>query len=170
MRAEKLVERALKELGASHTSLASARDAAEREGLEAPGHSMEKYSSLLGAPSTEQREGAGADRYGTLKRIYHLPLWPDVSFAVFGTADGQTAGLSFVAPAARPVVLVSSMADLVPWAQTEDQLTELLSQSRSLDEWYPQKDYECFIADDSGARFRYALCFDFGLLQEVKAL
>jgi hypothetical protein len=130
---------------------------------------MDAYSALLGGPLREVTTG-DPDPYRRLAHYYQLPLWTDVLLSVFGSMDRQTSGVGFVAPSSRPMNVGLRAQDLRPWRQTEGQLAALLAHAKPLDEWYPQKDYECVLESPAGGTARYVLRFDFSLLQEVLPL
>jgi len=168
MRAPGLVRGALEELGANDGELKIARHEIERYGLDAPGHPMNVYSTLLGSPLAVER-APESQPYREVGFHFALPLWPDIRFTVWGSSHGQTGAVGFTSPLGVPALGMLRVDQLAPWHMVEAQLASTLQNGTVTDDWYPQKDFECMLAGrNDSAMTRYILRFDFNLLQEVR--
>ena len=165
MRARSRIDEALLSLGAHRNMLETAVTQAQAYDLEQPGHPMETYTRLIGAPAASRRIDT-ADPYRQVVYNYRLPLWPTLFFSVYGNREGQTGGVSFIAMS-NTVAPITDPTALRPWEIVEDQIAPL-SNARVVEDWYPQRDYEMqFRSSGTGDPTRYVLRFDFQLLQEV---
>ena len=168
MRASGLVQGALGRLDANDEDLKSARHKIERYGLDVPGHPMNVYSTLVGAPLAEERVPE-SEPYREVRFHFALPLWPDVRFTVWGSSHGQTAGVGFTSPRGAPALGRLRVEQLAPWHMVEAQLALTLQSGTVTDEWFPQKDFQCVLEGrNDNTMTRYTLRFDFNLLQEVR--
>src|SRR5262249_42064848 len=141
--------------------LQSVPEEAEAAGLLKLAHPMTVYAKLVGE-APYHTETNLPDRYMRRLDQYTLPLWPGFAFSVHGSEECVTAGVWFLS---RPDAPRRTPTNLVPWQVVEQELQDVLSRGRVVDEWFPQKDYVCR-HPQFGDR-EVVLRFDFGLLQEV---
>lgn len=169
MRAAALVGEALRRLRVDSEEVSMVDAEIAKLGLHQPGHPMALYERLIGAPF-HHRITNDSDPYRRRFDQYRLPLWSRFAVSVFGSSEGQTAGIVFENPHGSPSAESSSIAEIRPWSVVEDQVRPILERSRVIEEWYPMKDYESPIGPDGGGEVgTVVLQFDFGLLQGIVA-
>ncbi|AKT43586.1 uncharacterized protein CMC5_078190 [Chondromyces crocatus] len=163
LRASDLVEAACRRLGLDSFTLKEYKAEAARRGFDQPGHPMSNYIDLLGEPLSREHV-EDKDRYRRCRFTYALPLWPELVLVVYGSKEGQSAGVDFAGR--RSVKVPPTISMVHPWHLVDEQMVDWPG-LRVVDEWYPMKDYEVLIQVDDGSWARHFLLFDHGLLQEV---
>ena len=161
MRSRDRVASARSRLGCSESDMNLAADWVTEQGLAKPGVRIEEIERHLGVLSDyENRESE--DPYQRVAKKYTLESVPQFDLVILGDERGVSSGVRFE----RKTGAIANVdfRKIQPWESVEDDLLRSGEFYRIVDEWYPMKDYSLELTDGS----ELVLCFDFGLLQQVK--
>ena len=172
MRAERRKDAALAALGLDRPAMQQAvQYVGETLGLHRPGHGVDTYRHMLGAPRESVPEPSvdpTSGFAGSLRHRFHLPLWPDLDFVVRSHREGWAWGPELVRCAGAPVPDPRHIEEIEPWSMLE---TEVRARFGPFSAEYPfNYSNEAYYAprpppSEPGAGLR--LLFDFGLVQQV---
>lgn len=173
MRAESRKDAALAALGLDPPAMQQAvQYVGETLGLHRPGHSIDPYRRMLGAPlesDAEPNVGPTTGFAGSLRHRFHLPLWPDLDFVVRSHREGWAWGPELVRRAGAPVPDPRRIEEIEPWSMLE---TEVRARFGPFSDEYPfnysNEAYYSPAPPPSEPHPALLLLFDFGLVQQVK--
>jgi hypothetical protein len=167
MRGTAAVEAALGRLGVDAEAMYEAAALVVSDGLERPGHSIEPYLDLIGAP-IEVSADPGIDPAGAFagsrRYRFRLPLWEPHDFIVRAHPAGWAWGPEFVARRGAAIDLLGHPADLRPWSAVESEVVAAFGTPASEEAWEASKDVVYWPHADA-----IVLSFDFSLLQQVRS-
>jgi hypothetical protein len=140
MTASELVDGALGRLGRSRAEMVvTAAVLAANHGFDEVSHPADAYGELLGRPEAERAltHGETGDEFsGSIQRLYALPLWPAVRFAVNRHPHGYAWGVGFEQHMATPDADAVTLAESVrPWEFASEPLLARASGVELIDEW-----------------------------------
>lgn len=169
MTASELVDAALARLGRSREEMVgTAAVLAANHGFDDVSHPADAYGELLGRPEVERaltHRETGDEFSGSLQRLYALPLWPAVRFAVNRHPHGYAWGVGFEQHLARLDADAVTLAESVrPWEFASEPLLARASDVELIEEWSDSLEALIeFRANDRAAAWHAR--FDLRLLQ-----
>jgi hypothetical protein len=167
MRGSGLVEEALmKHKISREEAVTLANVAADSWGFDKTMHNADNYNLAIGKPSLESTLtdlDSGTSFRGSVRRLYELPLWPNVWFCVHKDPRGFAWGVGFVNGKAPLYSL--DVAKVKPWDWSNDALESAAFDVEILEAWDEQRDVRLTFIEGS-RRLKFRAIFDFGLLQE----
>ena len=101
----------------------------------------------------------------SVEHRYSLARWPSFEFVVFESEDGIAWGQTFARRVGMPVPAISAMTDLARWSHLESEVRAALGVPVSHEGWSPWESSIYHMGDTD-----VALCYVYGLLQNVKPL
>ncbi|WP_093612816.1 hypothetical protein [Streptomyces indicus] len=164
-----LVEDARRELGVSQGEMREANRRWQAMVRAPRGRgAVARYRSVLGAPADTLRRQVGDLTCEAL--LWPVPLWPELRFEVL-LAPGGTAVVNewLIRAPGSPGAEPRTVADLLPWSATVDEVGRAFPPARLLEGSAPTRWRLAFEAPDAqGTRGAYVGDFTWGLLQEVR--
>jgi hypothetical protein len=173
MRARELVDDALAGLGSSREQMSDvAAHLAATHGFDDVAHPADAYAELLGAAETERALGpdeTDGEFAGSKQRLYALPIWPAVRFAVNRHPDGYAWGVGFEQGQESEASLAATPETVRPWRYTAGVLLPLADAVQVIDEWSDSLEADLTLRANGCTR-TWRAAFDLRLLQSWRHL